>query len=549
MGDLSARADMRAEPICPAEHQIDRLQNRCDRAERACKRHILPEQARAFGPATERFAQGAKMLRRGALEAVDRLLLIANREERATGLSRAFTGEEFLRQQFGDAPLRARVVLRLVNQQMADAPIKPVEHPCRAVLEQRDRAVDQIIIVEGAIGLLAGLVALDDRIREREQGRAGPRGLQRDARLVQVCEAVARGAQRLGCIGRGGNDGVAGEPLIGARLAVAFSQQRCAKCVNAGFTARSARGLGKLVSQFRVVLAALRERSADARDIITPENFGLRLHHRFQISVRRRAQRLSDHRLQGPVPRFSSAHHLAQRQPLAQHRTQQRLDIILARQPCDRLQRLPQRAIQRACRLFQRCSHRRAHPPARIRLRQHGKAGRDACLQRELPQDTLAKRVDGLDAQAARRVKHMREQPTRPRRLLGGRRAVQQLRQPPVEIARRSHRPFTQSAGQPARHLRRRSLGEGQTDDPFGRSPREQQAQDALDEHMGLAGACIRPHPSARGGIGGAGLQGFGAAQGFAHSPSPPRHSPTRARCAYGSKSHSALKAGRCIAV
>ena len=64
-------------------------------------------------------------------------------------------------------------ILRLVEQQVIDAEIELVEHPGGGgALEQRQRAVDQVVIVEQAAPRLLAPVAHDHLMRDRDQ-RAG----------------------------------------------------------------------------------------------------------------------------------------------------------------------------------------------------------------------------------------------------------------------------------------------------------------------------------------------------------------------------------------
>ena len=72
-------------------------------------------------PALELAPHRVEHRRRRALEREDRLLFVADREERAPPRARALAGEEILRELAQDVPLRARSVLRLVDQDMIDA--------------------------------------------------------------------------------------------------------------------------------------------------------------------------------------------------------------------------------------------------------------------------------------------------------------------------------------------------------------------------------------------------------------------------------------------
>ena len=93
----------------------------------------------------------------GALEGIDRLLLVAHDEDRAVDLgARAGAGGEFLRQPFDHLPLRRAGVLRLVHEDVVDAAVEPEQHPLRdrRIGQQRPRLVDQVVEIEPAAPLL-----------------------------------------------------------------------------------------------------------------------------------------------------------------------------------------------------------------------------------------------------------------------------------------------------------------------------------------------------------------------------------------------------------
>ena len=83
----------------------------------------------SVGPVAELPVGGGECPRIGALEAEDRLLLVAHRKQRARLGACALAGEEFLGQRRDNGPLRRARVLRLVDQQVVEAAIELVEHP------------------------------------------------------------------------------------------------------------------------------------------------------------------------------------------------------------------------------------------------------------------------------------------------------------------------------------------------------------------------------------------------------------------------------------
>ena len=106
----------------------------------------------------------------GALETVDRLLLVADGEQRAQLVARALAGEELRRQSLDDAPLRRIGVLRLIDQDVVDAAVDLVKHPGGGVGAQQQvpRLDDQVVIVERGFGLLAPLVVGLHRVGEHQ---------------------------------------------------------------------------------------------------------------------------------------------------------------------------------------------------------------------------------------------------------------------------------------------------------------------------------------------------------------------------------------------
>ncbi len=67
----------------------------------------------------------------GALKTINRLLLIADDEQRARHVFSAKTCEKFLRQRVDDLPLLGAGILRLVDENMIDAAVELEQHPWR----------------------------------------------------------------------------------------------------------------------------------------------------------------------------------------------------------------------------------------------------------------------------------------------------------------------------------------------------------------------------------------------------------------------------------
>ena len=100
-------------------------------------------------PALEIAPHLGEFLGRGVLERIDRLLLVADRKDRARERPRAGAGGEFVGEVAHDLPLLLAGVLRLVDQHVVDAEIELVVHPGGIdVAQQRQRLVDEVVVVE-----------------------------------------------------------------------------------------------------------------------------------------------------------------------------------------------------------------------------------------------------------------------------------------------------------------------------------------------------------------------------------------------------------------
>ena len=119
----------------------------------------------------------------GALEAEDRLLLVAYCENRSgDAVVYSCAREELRRQRLDDAPLLRAGVLRLVDQHMMDAAVELVEYPRRriAAFQQLLRLHDQIVVIERAARPFGSCIFGPHRIGDGE-GRFGKRRRMRRA--------------------------------------------------------------------------------------------------------------------------------------------------------------------------------------------------------------------------------------------------------------------------------------------------------------------------------------------------------------------------------
>ena len=138
-----------------------------------------------------------KFLWRGVLERIDRLFLVADRENRADHVARAGAGGEFGDQPEDDLPLLVAGVLRFVDQEMIDAEIELVMHPGGIDAgKKRERLVDQIVVIEEATARLFVLIACQHGVGDVSS--AAERSRQVTARRrssnaqTRTCSALSR---------------------------------------------------------------------------------------------------------------------------------------------------------------------------------------------------------------------------------------------------------------------------------------------------------------------------------------------------------------------
>ena len=174
-----------------------------------------------------------------------------------------------------------------------------------------------------------------------------------------------------------------------------------------------------------------------------------------------------------------------------------------------------------------------------LALVEHGEARRHVGLERHEVQQPLAEGVDGVDLQSARRLHRAGEERARELHLGTRRLRAFEFRQFLDEAVLVERHPAPQALEHADRHVGGGGLGEGEAQDPAGQGAREQQAHDAVGEHLGFSRARIGRHPGRGARVGGAALRILGVVRDDeirAHSdPSPPPalasdHSFTRAR-------------------
>ncbi len=182
------------------EDQVYRFENHAGAAEGEGKRRFDPGLLRRAGPGRIAPTRLGELARIGALKAVDRLLLVADGEQRPLAVLDAFAGEELGRERLDQRPLRGARILRLIDKDVIDSGVEPEQYPGGGVraLEQRRGARDQPVEIDGgALGFFL-LITLDDRIGETEEGGGRQDDLQRAAPDLQRGEIVARAAELVG---------------------------------------------------------------------------------------------------------------------------------------------------------------------------------------------------------------------------------------------------------------------------------------------------------------------------------------------------------------
>ena len=145
---------------------------------------------------------------RGALEAVDRLLLVAHGKQRARLVAGAVPGEELLGQRADDVPLHRARILRLVHQDVIETAVELVEHPFDSAgrSQQARGLADQVVEVERRLPGLGSAVALHDGIAEPHERQRGIEELQLAALFVELDEALLRAREQRVDIGVGSRE-------------------------------------------------------------------------------------------------------------------------------------------------------------------------------------------------------------------------------------------------------------------------------------------------------------------------------------------------------
>ncbi len=392
-----------------------------------------------------------------------------------------------------DVPLPGAGILRLVDQHVIDAAIELVVHPAGGDARQhRQRLVDQIVIVEQAAFRLLAPVVCRRRGRDVEQRPRAIAGHDRAALFDQRVETPRFGIEqradrRIAVAKFPGQDGFARRLLVCQENAqvyvqlLASGQPRClaessgliflgpaAAAVECGCDLEPAR--------------ARQVRSIDdlAFDGLDPVVIG--------NAERRRHLRRRNVGIAGDV---GPGHEVvAAEAGLAHHVLEG--DVGGARHRD--LERLSGRAPGIARRFEQHLEIGALHHLGLVTVVENRKTRRHVGLERKLLQQPRAERVNGLHLQAARRFQRACKQFARGLAQACGRMRDADVPDRGIEACIVQRDPVAERREHPLRHVGGGGLGEGDAEDFLRRHAGKQQADHALHQHMGLAGAGIGRH-------------------------------------------------------
>ena len=180
------------------EDAVDSTEHGRGRAERQDEVDAVELARRGPGLAGKMPVHLVELVRSGALERIDRLFLVADREEGAVLLGPARAGEELVADGLQDLPLMRRGILGLVDQDVVDAAVELVEHPGRARrLQEVAGPLDEVFEVEQAPTLLRRVVMLENGGRDCDQRRGPLGGLGCLALRQEPDEALALAVERI----------------------------------------------------------------------------------------------------------------------------------------------------------------------------------------------------------------------------------------------------------------------------------------------------------------------------------------------------------------
>ena len=449
--------------VRPLEHFIDGVQHFGKSAKTVFQRDAVHFEIHRLG-AEGVFAPSVdEHFGISALERKDRLLLVADGEHRAGPVGGARTEEEVVDQRPDHLPLLRVGVLAFIDEDVADAGIELVTHPeaLGVVLQQRRQFFDEVVEIQQRAGALARLVVLGNRgdhIKHRLAARHQFGGGEAGVQTLQT--------PRLGGEARGNVRDQHRQRLFQQRLArrMLQRQERVEQRIRVGpvrvdlaqpVDEIGAVGIGPHQRENRRMIAAVEAIAA-----------GDLLEHLVDTA------HLADQLAQFPLGEPGLRQHAAQRPLLVQRLDDRGLDLEIAQQTEQRLDRARLAAAAQA-----RRQHRLAgfeqHAVALVLL-EHAEIERHSGLAREAVQHALAEGVDGLDAQTPRRFQRMGKERAGPEPHARRRRGTAQRHEVAFELKIARQRPFSQPLGDAAAHLGRRRLGVGEAENFLRLHPAQQ---------------------------------------------------------------------------
>ncbi len=515
------------------EHRVHRLQHCGGGPEGDVQRHRVPVALGGLGAGLEMAAHPGEFGGVGALEAEDRLLLVAHGEDGARRLAavpRAESGEELLGDGADDLPLLRIGVLRLVDQDVVQPAVQLEQHPGHgghAVLaaQQRVGRQDQVVVIEQRLGLLLRLIGAQKRLGQRQQGGGGGGDSGRANPFHQRNEPLRLTLQRRqgggeGCRRLLGDEGLAGTALRRQEMAGVDLEGAHAvfRGVEPALDADSALLIG---------LAAGGQRPAGVaqpRPVEGVVGAGLAQDGRLG-DARRHAQRLVN-RVHRAVQTMEALEQALDSPALAGQLGQDAGELLGVQLGGQAGHRLAKRAVGGGASGVQHLVPRLGQQAGGGALVHHLEMRGESGLQREAAQQRLAEGVDGLDLHAARAIHHLGEQPAGDGAGLGARPLAAEVGEPVLQPFVGQSRPDAQRAVDADGHLRRRRLGEGQAEDARRRGAGQHQPQHAVGQHLRLAGPGGGAHPHRRQRVGGEPLRDVGVQRQVADGEVEDGHAP-----------------------
>ena len=481
-----------------------------------------------------------KLPGRGVLERVDRLLFVADRKNRPPARTRSGAGGEFGGEPGYDLPLLLAGVLRLVDEQMVDAEVELVVHPGGAdVAQEIERLVDQVVVIDQAAALFFFLKAGQHRMGDGEQRRAAVAAGDGATALQDGADAFLLGAQALD---QGGvPDRLSDDGLSPRKFRRAENLNVHVGAVGAGQRRKRAKAAGLIA----IGLGALRQGGGDDRPFRRRDGgAGKELSLDALAIVRgvdtERPRQAGDGRRHAARARHPGDDRVALADGFAHQLAEGHIG------GCDhgRSESAAERAPGIGGAIEQYGKRQLFQKLRLLGLVEHAEAGGDVGFERELMEELRAEGVDGLHFQTARRLQRARKQAPRRHAPNGVGRHVRALANGFVERRIVERGPMRKRIEHPLGHIGGGRLGEGEAKDFFRLHPVEQKIDDALRQHVSLAGSGIGGDPGGNVRIGNLGLQpqhgGWNSGRG-SHAPPPPSspappappvldHSFTRAR-------------------